>query len=98
MATATLLKRKTVHGGGGMRVQHWSITFVSDATVELNTGMGLIYGMAQAKLGSGGDANALSIDETADGDGNVTVPATGAVTIDATASNTNTYLVTLFGE
>jgi hypothetical protein len=89
-ASATRKKDITIHGAGGARVETGVIVFDNDATVEVPTKLGVIYSASFTKVGDAGDANALSIDETAGGDG---VPVSGGfVTVDATANNSLTYL------
>lgn len=90
-ASATHKKETVVHGGGGSRVEHGVIVFDSDATVEVPSKLGVIYSASFVKVGASGDANTLSINETAAGDG-VVVPQGGFVTVDGTGNTSNTYL------
>jgi hypothetical protein len=64
-ASATRKKDITIHGAGGARVETGVIVFDNDATVEVPTKLGVIYSASFTKVGDAGDANALSIDETA---------------------------------
>lgn len=95
-ATATRLKFLELHSGAqGERVEDWYIEWDADATVELNTRLTKVYHLTSAAVGTGGNANVLSIDETAT-TGIVGVSA-GAVTIDAAGTSIGNHLVRLYG-
>lgn len=95
-ASATKQERVRVGVGGTRRfTERGTITFDSDATVEVETSLSYITGATFTKVGTGGDANALSIDETV-ASGIITV-SEGTVTVDAAASNSNTYFYELIG-
>lgn len=83
-------------GNNGKRAEYGYVTFDSDATVEVNTGLTIIECAAFTPTGSGGNAATLSIDETVTG-GRVAVPTTGAITVDATGNTTDTWQYLLIG-
>lgn len=94
-ASATKKGGGMVVGGNGEFVEWGYITFDSDATVEVETALSSIQSAAFTPIGSGGNANTLSIDETI-ADGEIAV-ASGAFTVDATASNSETWVYRVWG-
>lgn len=84
-----------IHGAGGLRMDTGTITFDSDATVEVNTPLTRIVAWSFAPAGSGGNAAMLSLDETVS-NGEVAVAA-GAVTVDATGNTTDTWKYVFWG-
>lgn len=93
-ASATKHRDLCVGGTGGFRLETGTITFDSDATVEVPTALTRIISASFAATGSGGNANVLSIDETVAGN---EVENPGKITVDATTSNSETWFYTFMG-
>lgn len=94
-ASSTKLGGYIIPGGNGKRVNYGTLTFDSDATVEIDTDLSEIVGVSFGATGSGGNANTLSIDETV-ANNKISVSG-GTVTIDATANNSDTWFWQLVG-
>jgi hypothetical protein len=77
-------------GGNGKRYEYGVITYDSDATVEVSTALSYLESFTFSEAVSGGSADLPSIDETS-ANGRVTVPATGAVTVDTGANSTRVF-------
>lgn len=93
-ASATKHRNLCFAGPGGVRMETGTITFDSDATVEVETALSRILSVSFGATGSGGNANTLSIDETVAGN---EVNVSGKVTVDATGSNSDTWFYTFIG-
>lgn len=94
-ATAVRLGNGAIPGGNGEYVEWGYITFDSDATVEVETLLSNVHSWSFGASGSGGNANTLSIDETLS-EGAYEV-VNGAITVDATASNSQTWTYRIWG-
>ena len=95
MAASTVLTGEGLIGGA--RWQSGTITFDSDATVEVPTGLAVILAASFVEAVSGGSADTLSIDETATAAGGVAVPSTGKVTVDSAGSSSRVFLYYFIG-
>lgn len=94
-ASSTNVGQYMIPGGNGKRVEYGTITFDSDATVEVATTLSRIDAFHFAPAGSGGNAAMLSIDETVTSNG-INVSG-GAVTVDATGASTDVWFFQLIG-
>jgi hypothetical protein len=95
-ASATKTNDGVWPGGNGKRFETGVITYDSDATVEVPSGLYAIESASFVEVASGGSVDLPTIDETLS-DGAVKVPASGFVTVDATGSNSRSFFYTFVG-
>lgn len=96
---ASFIKKSAIHFGNGVpqRVMEiGTVTFDSDATVEVDTQLKYIEHASFGEIVSGGAANLPTLDETVSS-GLVAVDADGQVTVDMTTSTTKTYSYLFIG-
>lgn len=100
-ATATLTTNRFflpgAGGGGGAKGDIFVVRFDADATVELGSTLCQLITWWASPIGSGGNANMLSLDETLQSDGRISAPTGKKYTLDAAGTSTDTFLVTLLG-
>ncbi|MEM6260506.1 MAG: hypothetical protein AAGI37_19700 [Planctomycetota bacterium] len=95
-ASATKTNDGVWIGGNGKRYEIGTITYDSDATVEVPTGLKVIEHVQFGEAVSGGSADMPSLDETI-ANGHVTVPAGRTVTVDTASSNSRTFTYMFIG-
>ena len=97
MAASVIYGRRVViPGPGGATMEQGTLTFDSDATVEVNTALRIIESATFGKIGTGGDLATPSVDETTTS-GKIPVPATRKVTVDVEGSSSETYFFQFVG-
>lgn len=74
----------------GRKMEYGSITFDSDATVEVPTTLNQIESVSFAESASGGSADQPSVNETFAG-GAYSVPSTKSMTAEMAANSTRTF-------
>lgn len=94
-ASYTKYKNFRIPGPGGLRGEIGTITFDSDATVEVNTALTRLAGAFFTPTGNGGNAATLSVDETITS--GEYVANAGPITVDATANSTDTWWYCFLG-
>lgn len=96
-ATASRTNIVRMHGGMTGRVMEYgTITYDSDATVEVPTTLNQVENWSFAEAVSGGSADLPSLDETFS-NGRVDVPSTKTLTVDTGANSTRTFTYQLIG-
>lgn len=93
-ASATKTGEGIIIGGAGKRYEWGVITYDSDATVEVPTGLHTLENASFVEIVSGGSADLPSVDETFTNGRFVT---NGFVTVDTGANSTRSFIYTLIG-
>lgn len=86
-----------IPGGNGKRAEYGSITYDSDATVEVGSILTVVESANFTEVVSGGSADVPSVDETLTAGLGVKVPSTGNVTVDTAGTSTRSFLYTFIG-
>lgn len=94
-ASATKLGEYVIPGGNGKRVEYGIITYDTDATVEVPTGLSKIEGASFVRAATGGAVDVPSIDETVT---NNRIAVSGsAFTVDIAVASTDSWLYQVIG-
>ena len=96
-ASATRFGEYIIPGGNGKRAEYGSITYDSDATVEVGSILTIIESANFVEVVSGGSADLPSVDETLTAGLGIKVPSDGDVTVDTASSNSRSFLYTFIG-
>lgn len=96
---ASFTNTARIHFGSGFPQRYMetgTITYDSDATVEVDTALSEIENWSFSEAVSGGSLDLPSIDETF-ANGTITVDADGQITVDTAANSTRVFTYQLIG-